>query len=395
MAKRTLESHDTRDLYKNIHTYSNLKYKHSGKPVSLNSPVRGERFINFIKNILINRGLMKPEQVDALMTSKNIELFNRAFTHTSYNLRVNYELLEFAGDKVVDYALAQYLINKYPKLMEPGKQTFDGLKIISKAQLHIRSFAVLSYAAQRLGFDEYIGYNREEYPTPESRSKIHEDVFEAFIGACDVAINSICESPVGYIICYEIVKSIFEEINISLEHHSLVDPVTRFKELMEKYGNVKSYQYFEKSDTRTVVVYYEITYITHQGKTVTIATPKGIDRNDKLAYDHANKSLVDKLTEITSGGYNSIVSVIPKKEMTELRHPRDNAITSTLIYHPSPQFIQILGNNQIKVSAEGTDQADARKKTAFQMLDILFRYKDANGRPLFTENTWDVREFSS
>ncbi len=63
--------------------------------------------------------------------------------------------------------------------------------------------------------------------------KTLEDVFEAFFGATSIIVNSKIKSNSGYNICYNIIKSLFNETEISLKYEDLYDAKTRLKETMD------------------------------------------------------------------------------------------------------------------------------------------------------------------
>ena len=131
----------------------------------------------------------------------HIEHFHQAFTHKSYvkkdvltdyilecskkemgnpeNLMElrndSYERLEYFGDRVVKIVVSFYLFNRYPHEDE-GFMTRLQTKIEDKKNL-----AVLS---KELGLGKYFIISKQiENQNGRNMEKIHEDVFEAFMGA--------------------------------------------------------------------------------------------------------------------------------------------------------------------------------------------------------------------
>ncbi len=131
----------------------------------------------------------------------HIEYFHQAFTHKSYvkkdvftneiltcsrkemgnpsNLMElrdsSYERLEYFGDRVVKIVVSFYLFNRYPEEDE-GFMTRLQTKIEDKKNL-----AVLS---KELGLGKYFIISKQiELQNGRHTEKIHEDVFEAFMGA--------------------------------------------------------------------------------------------------------------------------------------------------------------------------------------------------------------------
>jgi len=131
----------------------------------------------------------------------HLEYFHQAFTHKSYvkkdvftdeilecskkelgnpdNLLElqsdSYERLEYFGDRVVKIVVSFYLFNRYPHEDE-GFMTRLQTKIEDKKNLSILS--------KELGFGKYFIISKQiDSLNGRNMEKIHEDVFEAFMGA--------------------------------------------------------------------------------------------------------------------------------------------------------------------------------------------------------------------
>jgi ribonuclease-3 len=108
------------------------------------------------------------------LNPNNINLYEEAFTHTSYTnenpYSTNYERLEFLGDAVLELITSDYLYNA--RHLEEGKMT----KIRAS---YVCENACATYAKD-LGFDKEIRLGSGE---PYPNDTILADVFEAFIGA--------------------------------------------------------------------------------------------------------------------------------------------------------------------------------------------------------------------
>ena len=108
---------------------------------------------------------------------KNVKLYERALTHTSYaneNNVVSYERLEFLGDTVLDLVISDYLYKNTE--YEEGKMT--------KYRSHyVCENANFEYSS-RLGLNEYLklGHGEQERGG-KYRKAIVADIFESFIGA--------------------------------------------------------------------------------------------------------------------------------------------------------------------------------------------------------------------
>lgn len=168
------------------------------------------------KNIMITK-----EYIDSVFarvgfdhTVKNIELFQTSMIHESYTTSIttnrkvlrtlrpfemidpkratqalplfdtSYERLEYLGDSVIHYALAQYLFDRYPDRQE-GFLTTTRSKIEQKI--------TLSKYAKELGFQKYaiIGYYVEQENSRISDESLTEDIFEAFVGALNIEVGIV------------------------------------------------------------------------------------------------------------------------------------------------------------------------------------------------------------
>lgn len=110
---------------------------------------------------------------------KHISLYEQAFTHPSYNSDANtkhhdYERLEFLGDGVIDFIIAELSFVSRPEL-EQGNLT--------KMRAALVSTNGLSEIARSLEIDKYIRLGNSFTGDIAQASRILEDVFEAFIGA--------------------------------------------------------------------------------------------------------------------------------------------------------------------------------------------------------------------
>lgn len=108
---------------------------------------------------------------------KNVKLYERALTHTSYaneNKVDSYERLEYLGDAVLELVISEYMYKNTE--YEEGKMT--------KYRSHyVCENANYEYST-RLGLNEYLrlGHGEEERGG-KYRKAIVADIFESFIGA--------------------------------------------------------------------------------------------------------------------------------------------------------------------------------------------------------------------
>lgn len=108
---------------------------------------------------------------------KNKELYIKAFTHRSLNLKdhegnaINYERLEFVGDAMLSAVIASYLYEKVPHGDE-GYLTKMRSKVVSREHLN------------ELGKElRLIDLVESKIPTTNFGNNIHGNLFESLVGA--------------------------------------------------------------------------------------------------------------------------------------------------------------------------------------------------------------------
>ena len=153
------------------------------------------------------------------ITPKNRELFEMAFTHSSFNSDAktthhDYERLEFIGDSVLGFVVAS-LIYKYHPEMKEGEMTRTRSSLV-------QSNSLAKYAIN-LGYNEYIRAGHSL--SLEEASKNHnilEDVFEAVIGALYL--------DQGIEFCIKFITKIFEGDVINFK----IDDFKDYKSLLQE-----------------------------------------------------------------------------------------------------------------------------------------------------------------
>ncbi len=253
--------------------------------------VRGKEFKDFLSSLL-QKGNMTQKFINEFLDEKAMDLYSTAFTNPTADAVKNYEFLEKIGDTTCNKAIIWYIYRKFPKL----KTKPQGLMIFTKICHILQSNKTFSKLALDLGFQKFITYGmmRTKDGLYEDimiikRNSVLEDCFEAFFGATELLVDSISREGVGYAICNEIFKGLISDIELpSIKYESLVDSVTRLKELFDYNflgrGKLGTYEYVSLPDTsvgeekdqqqfklKTVsVVWKSLT-----GNVVTVATGSG------------------------------------------------------------------------------------------------------------------------
>lgn len=203
--------------------------------------LRGDPFKKMLETILVQRSKMAPKYIEKILSDEGLKVFDQAFTHATYDEINNYEVYELLGDSTINKCVVWYLARRFPQLKTP-----EGVAIISKMKTDLVSKKTFCMLGDKLGLWEFVSCSDEVRKT--NMKKTLEDVFESFIGALEFLLDNIREGC-GYSFCYNIVGSLFDEMNISLRYQDIYDAKTRLKELFDfhkgksmsemKYGSYK------------------------------------------------------------------------------------------------------------------------------------------------------------
>jgi len=106
---------------------------------------------------------------------------------------------------------------------------------VARLRINYGSKDSLYKIAENLGFWDYISSSEDE--RSRNRKSLLEDSLEAFMGATEMILNKKFCNGVGYAVVYDIMKKIFDGMDISLIYEDLFDPKTRLKELFDFYNS--------------------------------------------------------------------------------------------------------------------------------------------------------------
>ena len=146
---------------------------------------------------------------------KDYTLLIRALTHRS-KTKKNYERLEFLGDSVLSFVIAEALYKQFTDLAE-GRLSQLRSKLVERS--------TLAQLALSLKMDEYVILGASEQGG-QKREKVLEDVFEAVIGA--IYLDSDFETVKKVILkWYQSVIS-----NINLDTIKVKDSKSKLQEIL-------------------------------------------------------------------------------------------------------------------------------------------------------------------
>lgn len=206
--------------------------------------------------------------------TNNIEIYETAFTHTSYcnenKTATSYERLEFLGDKVLDFVVSEYLYNN--ENVDEGEMT----KIRAA---HVCEDALYDYSLDN-NFDGYVRLGKGEEATGgRCKKAILADVFEAFIGALylDQGIDKTKE-----FINSSVIKSIKKNETIFTDYKSILQEMVQTSKKSLEYNVVSELGPSHDKDFIVEVVVDNIVFGVGVGKT------------KKEAEQNAAKNALDK-----------------------------------------------------------------------------------------------------
>jgi len=190
---------------------------------------RGDDFRDFIRDLL-KRGKLNARYMDLLTNEKSMKVYGDAFTYESADPVHNWQVLEQLGDLSANKFIVSYAYNRFPQI-----RCTEGVKIAARLRINYGSKQSFSPIAISLGFWPFISASQED--RDRKMKPLTEDALEAFIGATEQILDDKFRIGVGYAIVYDILASIFDEMDISLKYEDLYDAKTRLKELFDVYGD--------------------------------------------------------------------------------------------------------------------------------------------------------------
>ena len=209
--------------------------------ITIYNGLRGDPFKKLIVKLL-ERGNLKKTYIDDLTSSDiTMNMYSQAFTATSGNENNNYQIFEQLGDLSANKFIVSYVYKRFPQIECP-----KGLKIAARLRINLGAKDSFYVLAEELKFWDYLTASEED----RSHNKKHllEDTFEAFIGCTEQILDKKYRPGVGYAIVYDILESIFEKKDISLDYDDLFDAKTKLKETFDYFKELGALIYISNRD---------------------------------------------------------------------------------------------------------------------------------------------------
>jgi len=216
----------------------------------LTSIYLGSRDIDF-KNMIIGllkRGNLKAKYIDLLTDEKSILAYGQAFTAVTADRINNYERFEQIGDVTANKFIVWYSYRRFPQL-----DCTDGVKVVARLRINYGAKQFFAPLGEQLGFWPFIsaaedGLERNMYYRKKNKKDLLEDCIEAFIGCTEYLLDKAFRPGVGYGIVYDILASIFDEIEMSLRYEDLYDAKTRLKETFDSYKMLGGWYFIDERE---------------------------------------------------------------------------------------------------------------------------------------------------
>ena len=209
---------------------------------------------------------------------KDLNLYKTAFSHSSYvnehRAKQNYERLEFLGDSIVDFIVAEYLYSK--KHEDEGEMTRVRASYVCENALYEYSMD--------LGLNKYIlvGHG-EEKEGGKFKKAIVADIFEALVAAIylDLGFSTVRRVVLDVIVPYieDPNCNFFSDYKSALQEYVQAEQDTINYELIDESGPAH-----DKEFTVRVVI---------DG----ISYGEGVGRSKKEAEQNAAKVALDKVVD--------------------------------------------------------------------------------------------------
>ena len=134
---------------------------------------------------------------------QNEKLLEQAFTRRSYSVEnggQDNEILEFLGDKVLDYCITKKLSDHFGKVSQCGyyttfKKTEGDL---SNFRRRLVESSMLAHRIDILGFSSFLTMgNGDKHINIQNQQRVKEDLFESILGAiaidCEWNTDILCQ----------------------------------------------------------------------------------------------------------------------------------------------------------------------------------------------------------
>lgn len=247
----------------------------------------GPRDISFKKLIIsfLKKGKLKQEYIDLLTTEDCMEVWGRAFTHSSVDPDNNYEYLEFLGDSIANAAIVWYFDQKFPQL-----RCQAGVKVLARLKIQYVSKQTFYEIAEKLGFWRFISGSVTS--RQRSMKSMLEDSLEALIGATVELINKKIHPRAGFGIIQDIIEDLYNDLDITLDYYKLFDSITILKEIFDNHKELGKMSY-QTNTVKDETMDFPVSFAKVYAGNVLLAEGQGAKM--AIAKQNASRVAIEKL----------------------------------------------------------------------------------------------------
>ena len=163
----------------------------------------------------------------------NTNLLLQAITHKSYNSKINYEMLEFLGDRVLGLIISNKLFTLYPD---------EKVGVLDKRFSNLVNKNICYQVGNKLKLNEFILVGNSKKKIINIENKIISDV-------CESIIASIYLDK-GFKIANEFVLKIWQDF-LNISNETIVDAKTKLQEFsLKKFKSLPVYKIVSNTGPR-------------------------------------------------------------------------------------------------------------------------------------------------
>jgi len=257
------------DFYEKINRFQEIE-----------SPFSREELNDFLKSFLINDCQFLDSYADSLISDINIMRLKTTFTQGFYTTKINYTKYIYFGERIIEF-LNNYMITKKYFIYTEG--------IISTIGTYYTSLFKNNDI-----FNDFVSENTFDEP----RNKVFKYMkekninFYAFICSVFDIISSSLDFATSILTINNFVNELLENSEIYISYQKIIDPVTRTKEIYDKWEvDFSKYFIYEILENGSFKVKLSTPEIFNK-KAVSVETI-GTDKTN--AYKKASQLMLDVL----------------------------------------------------------------------------------------------------
>ena len=220
----------------------------------------------FVGNILYHRGRVDKHYLSVILDEEGTQLFRQAFTHWSMLGDPNYELFEMLGDTTFNKVVVFYMMNRFKELMDDPDANY---KLTEASKLY-KGRNVADKFSDTLGLPSVARWRNLTYgqsPTKmvEMDNKFKTDLFESFLAAVELIVDKKIFAFAGYSIVYNILASLFDDIEMTVDLRLTKPATAQLKELVDRLHGDKVFINIKTDDNDIIGVRLKLSFAQEGG----------------------------------------------------------------------------------------------------------------------------------